>query len=44
MSDVLKLLVPLRQRDSDEGKTILLNQFFANRNEEDKIYPLTVNR
>ena len=26
----------------DKGKTILLNQFFANRNEEDKIYPPTV--
>jgi hypothetical protein len=44
MIDVLKILVPLRQGDSDEGKTILLNQFFANRNEEDKIHPLTVNR
>ncbi len=42
MIDVLKILVPLRQGDSDEGKTILLNQCFANRNEEDKIYPLTV--
>ena len=42
MVDVLKILVPLRQGDSDEGKTILLNQCFANRNEEDKIYPLTV--
>jgi hypothetical protein len=31
------------QGDSDEGKTILLNQCFANRNEEDEIYPLTVN-
>ncbi len=30
------------QGDSGEGKTILLNQCFANRNEEDKIYPLTV--
>ena len=30
------------QGDSDKGKTILLNQCFANRNEEDKIYPLTV--
>ena len=30
------------QGDSDEGKTILLNQCFANRNEEDEIYPLTV--
>jgi hypothetical protein len=30
------------QGDSDEGKTIQLNQCFANRNEEDKIYPLTV--
>ena len=30
------------QRDSDEGKTILLNQCFAYRNEEDEIYPLTV--
>ncbi len=42
MVDVLKILVPLRQGDSDEGKTILLNQCFANRKEEDKIYPLTV--
>ena len=42
MVDVLKILVPLRQGDSDEGKTILLNQCFANRNEEDEIYPLTV--
>ncbi len=31
------------QGDSDEGKTILLNQSFANRNEEDEIYSLTVN-
>jgi hypothetical protein len=30
------------QEDSDEGKTILLNQCFTNHNEEDKIYPLTV--
>ena len=42
MIDVLKILVPLRQGDSDEGKTILLNQCFTNRNEEDEIYPLTV--
>ncbi len=42
MIDVLKILVPLRQGDSDEDKTILLNQCFANRNEEDKMYPLTV--
>ena len=42
MVDVLKILVPLRQGDTDEGKTILLNQCFANRNEEDEIYPLTV--
>ena len=36
MVDVLKILVPLPQTqgDSDEGKTILLNQCFANRNEE----------
>jgi len=31
-----------RQGDSDEGKMILLNQCFTNRNEEDEIYPLTV--
>ena len=37
-----KILVPLTQGDSDEGKTIQLNQCFANRNEEDKIYLLTV--
>jgi len=31
------------QGDSDENKTILLNQCFANRNKEDEIYPpLTV--
>jgi hypothetical protein len=30
------------QGDLEEGKTILLNQCFANCNEEDKIYPLTV--
>ena len=42
MVDELKILVPLRQGDSDEGKTIQLNQCFANRNEEDEIYPLTV--
>jgi hypothetical protein len=42
MVDVLKSLDPLWQGDSDEGKTILLNQCFANRNEEDEIYPLTV--
>ena len=30
------------QGDLDEGKTILLNQCFANRNEEDEIYPLNV--
>ena len=36
MVDVLEILVPLPQTqgDSDEGKTILLNQCFANRNEE----------
>jgi hypothetical protein len=44
MIDVLKILVPLKQGDADEGKTILLNQFFANRNEEDKLHPLSVNR
>jgi hypothetical protein len=32
------------QEDSDEGKTIQLNQCFANRNEEDEIYPLTVTK
>jgi len=42
MVDVLKILVPLRKGDSDKGNTILLNQCFANRNEEDEIYPLTV--
>ena len=31
-----------KQGDSDEGKTIQLNQCFANCNEEDEIYPLTV--
>ena len=41
MVDILKILVPLRQGDSDKGKTILL-KCFANRNEEDEIYPLTV--
>ena len=30
------------QGDSDGGKTILLNQCFANHNEENGIYPLTV--
>ncbi len=30
------------QGDLDEGKTILLNQCFANHNEKDGIYPLTV--
>jgi hypothetical protein len=30
------------QGDSDEGKTIQLNQCFTNCNEEDEIYPLTV--
>jgi len=30
------------QGDLDEGKTIQLNQCFTNRNEENKIYPLTV--
>jgi hypothetical protein len=44
MVDVLKILVLLRQGDLDEGKTILLNQCFANRNEEDEIYPLTVKK
>jgi len=39
MVDVLKNLVPLRQGDSDEGKLIRMNQCFANRNEEDEIYP-----
>ncbi len=28
--------------DSEYGKTIQLNQCFANHNEEDEIYPLTV--
>jgi hypothetical protein len=44
MVDVLKILVPLLRNagDSDEGKMILLNQCFANHNEEDEIYPLTV--
>jgi hypothetical protein len=42
MVDVLKILVPLRQGDSDEGNMNLRNQCFANRNEEDEIYPLTV--
>ncbi len=30
------------QGDTDESKTIQLNQCFANRNEEDEIYPLIV--
>jgi hypothetical protein len=30
------------QGDLDEGKMIQLNQCFANHNEEDEIYPLTV--
>jgi hypothetical protein len=30
------------QRDPDKTNTIQMNQVFANRNEEDKIYPLTV--
>jgi len=30
------------QGDSDEDKTILLNQCFTNGNEEDEIYPLIV--
>ena len=30
------------QGDSDKGKTILLNQCFANHNKEYQIYPLTV--
>ena len=30
------------QGDTDECNTIRLNQFFANRKEEDEIYPLTV--
>ncbi len=43
MVDVLKqILVPLTQGDSDKGKTIRMNQCFANRNEEDEIYPLTL--
>ena len=37
MVDVLKILVPLREGYSDEGKTIRMNQCFANRNEEDEI-------
>jgi len=37
-----KILVPLMQGDSDEGKTIRMNQCFANCNEGDKIYPLTL--
>ena len=41
MVDVLKILVPLTQGDSDEGKT-RMNQCFTNRNEEDEIYPLTL--
>ncbi len=45
LSDVTiarEILVPLTQGDSDEGKTIRMNQCFANRNEEDEIYPLTI--
>jgi hypothetical protein len=29
------------QEDSDETNTIQMNEVFANRSEEDKIYPLT---
>ncbi len=32
----------MKQEDTDESKTIHLNQCFANHNEEDEIYPLTV--
>ena len=32
----------MKQKDTDECNTIQLNQCFANRNEEDEIYPLTV--
>ena len=45
MVDVLKILVlynEMKQEDTDESNTIHLNQCFANRNEEDEIYPLTV--
>jgi len=42
MVEVLKMLVPLRQGDLVEGIMILLNQCFANRNKEDKIYPLSI--
>ena len=31
-----------KQGDTNESKTIQLNQCFENRKEEDKIYPLTV--
>jgi len=40
MVDVLKIFGPAKAGDSDEGKTIRMNQCFANRNEEDTIYPL----
>ena len=33
-----------KQGDTNECNTIQLNQCFANRNAEDKIYPLTVKR
>ena len=32
----------MKQEDTDEYNTIQLNQCFANRNEEDEIFPLTV--
>ena len=34
----------MTKQNSNEGRTILLNQCFANCNEEDKIYPLTVTK
>jgi hypothetical protein len=44
MADVLKILVLLQRnaRDPDETNTIQMNQVFANRSEEDEIYPLTM--
>ncbi len=41
MVDVLKILVLLQQntRDPDKTNAIQMNQVFANRSEEDEIYP-----
>jgi hypothetical protein len=42
MVDVLKSFGPAKAGGLDEGKTIQMNQCFANRNEEDELYPLTL--